>query len=679
MKAKNIFGTLVLAGLLSCSGSLFADPLNNWHWRNPLPNGNPPPNAIGLYGIVFTNGQFFAVGANGTENTSGDGTNWTLNATATTNQLNDIIYANGKFVAVGDNGAVETSANGTNWVLQNSGTTSSLSSVAYGNGKFAAVGGAVISSANAVSWSPSVSGLSSASQVAGSSSGFVAVNGGDQAYFSQDGLTWTNYTLTNPVPNYGQYETEISAQIVTYAKGRFLIGSWMYPDSGSIDLFMFSSPDGRNWATDVLAGYGSPIFPQGYYYFMTGTSNVIAAGVGYGDILQISPDGQNWSTIDFSDSQGLGNAGTYGNGVYVIALSSQFWYTSIDSVNWTSQTNIPTSVGPASTFNSIAYSNGMYVVASSSSFVDSTNDSTYVIESNTPSLSSVVAFSNGFIGVGSSGQIYQSTNGYSWYQRNSGTTSNLHGVTTGNNLLIAVGDSGTIQTSSSGLVWATRDSSTSLSLYSVVYSNGLYVAVGQEGTVVSSPDGVTWTPQYSGVLDNLLSVTYGSAGFLAVGTNSTMVTSPDGINWTQQEPGVSASFDTASFGNGYYLIAGKGSIVMTSPDGVNWTSRNVGATGGQTLYGSGFLNGRFDVIGSGGIVIESDPVPPLFDIQIHDPLQQNTFTVFATPGSTFRIQSCTNLAAPVWSTVATFNNASAITYWSNSTGLNPCFFRAVSP
>src|SRR6516162_6992261 len=118
MNAKYLFGSLALAASLACCGNLLADPLSNWHWRNPLPNGNPAigPNAVSA--VIFTNGQFFGVGASGTVATSPDGRFWTENPTATTNQLNDIIYANGQFVAVGTNGAVETSPDGMNWTLQ---------------------------------------------------------------------------------------------------------------------------------------------------------------------------------------------------------------------------------------------------------------------------------------------------------------------------------------------------------------------------------------------------------------------------------------------------------------------------------------------------------------------------------------------------------------------------------
>src|SRR5215469_15913300 len=182
---------------LFCCSNLRADPLNNWHWRNPLPNGQFGAQALNA--IIFTNGTFFAVGNSGVVATTLNGTNWAQYATATSNQLKAITFADGKFVAVGNSGTIETSANGTNWVLQNSGTAGNLDSVAYGNGKFVTVGDTVLASSDAVNWTPVVSGLNSAFAVAGNALGFVALPGGSQECFSSDGLHWTANTLTVPV------------------------------------------------------------------------------------------------------------------------------------------------------------------------------------------------------------------------------------------------------------------------------------------------------------------------------------------------------------------------------------------------------------------------------------------------------------------------------------------------
>jgi len=681
MKARNFFKALIFAGFLSCCSVVLADPLNNWHWRNPLPNGNPAIGSNTLYGLCFTNGTFFGAGAWGTIATSTDGRYWTENPSATTNQLYDIINVNGQFVAVGNNGAIETSPDGTNWTLQSSTTANQLSSVAYGNGTYCALGPSVIlTSADGVSWNHVFNSFHGASAVAGSSYGFVAITGTNLAYFSSNGRTWS----TNSLPaNTGYMGGQLEAQIVTYWNGLFLIGGASGPPTLIVNYYILASPDGINWPTNVYTGNGFYL-ENLYTFFMTDSSNVMAYGVAGGaNFLQASSDGLNWSMNRGVPQQGI--AGAYGNGTYVVtggfAFAPAGVYASTDNVNWAYEkfsSSLPT--GPQSTFNSIAYSNGTYVIAASSSFVVSTNDSVYTIASNTPALSSVVTFGTNFISVGANGQIYLSTNGFAWKPQTSNSTNNLHGVAARNNLAVAVGDNGTVLTSPNGITWTSQISGTALSLNGVVYSNGLYVAVGQQGTILTSPNGTTWTARSSGVVSNLLAVTYGPAGFLAAGANGTILTSLDGVNWIQQNSGTSATLETATAGSGYYLVSGAYATVLTSFDGVNWMPRNVGATGSQTFYGSGFLNGRFDVVGAYGNILESDVVPQIFTLQIKNVPPNDVVTAFVTPGSTFRILSSTNLIAPAWPAAATFNNALAITFWTNNASTNRYnFYRLISP
>jgi hypothetical protein len=428
---------------------------------------------------------------------------------------------------------------------------------------------------------------------------------------------------------------------------------------------------------------------------MTGSNDVIAAGeIGPAgpatSFLQFSTNGLNWTQVNgLPGTFPQGYGGAYGNGTYVI-LGYSSLYVSPDSLNWTNYPYVSSlPAGPTSTFDSIAYSNGTYVVATSGPIVVSTNDSIYNVVSNTPSLSSVASSGLGFVGVGSGGQIYQSTDGFSWTQHASDTTNNLRSITVGGNpsgiggtshLLVTVGDNGTVLTSATALTWTSHSSGTSFSLYGVTSSNGLYVAVGQQGTVVTSQDGVTWAVQNSGTTNNLYAVTYGWAGFLAVGGAGTMLTSSDGVNWTPQNSGTSSPLESASFGNGYYLVTGANATVLTSSDGINWTPRYVGATGNQSFYGSGFLNGRFDIVGVAGNILESDAVPALFTDEILNVAPQIVITTFITPGSTFRIQDITNLLNPAWSTAATFNNAAGITRWTNSTaGTSQSYYRIISP
>jgi hypothetical protein len=709
MKTQRILLMFVLFGVLFSGRILFAAALDNWHWRNPLPNGNPQTGPHTLHGMVFANGQFIAVGDNGMASISPDGTNWTESATATTTSLNAIAFISGLFVAVGENGVVESSNDGANWVLGTSGITNSLLSAAYGNGRFAAVGvnGAIIASTNAVNWFTCTSGTSNTLVgVTYGSVGFMAVcpnsqtssstssGGTDQYFSSMDGIIWTSHTLTvgNLYTNNAGFALFMHHDIVTFADGLYMIGSWRYPGSGIIRPYIFTSPDGSSWTTNSFPDVnGAQQFSHKFFSLGTGTPFAIGqTGFGLsGQVFRYAYDGLAWtynlpSGIEITGPTFL-YSGASGNGVSVMVGSTSFSYslppifTSVDGTNWVNQQHVPTPpTGPTSTFTSITFSNGTYVVAASNSIVQSANGLVYTNVNNSPSLTSVIASTNDFVGIGSGGKIYLSGDGISWTQRNSGTANNLHGIASGGGLLVAVGDNGTIQTSSTGTIWTSRTSGTSLPLYGVAYSNGLHVAVGQLGTVLTSLDGISWTGQDSGQLTNLLSVAYGSAGFAAVGPGGTILTSMDGANWTKQNPGMVATLESISFGNGYYLITGDGAVVLTSPDGATWTSRNDGATGGQNLYGSAFLNNRFDVVGSAGTIIESDPVPPLFDVQIHH--GGRWLTAFAPPGSSFRIQTCTNLALPIWVDAASFNNASALTQWTNNAAsINQLFYRAILP
>lgn len=684
----------VCSGLVLFQLIVVAGPLDNWHWRNPLPNGNPQLSSQNLYGITFANGIFVAVGDSGVVSLSTDTTNWTQSTTATTSALNAITYGNNLFVSVGNSGAVESSTDGTNWVLGSSGTTASLEAVAYGNGIYMAVGtgGTIITSTDGINWTTQASGTTGDfGGVAYGNAGFMAINHNlaNQIFFSQSGMTWTNYTL-EPTGSGFNGETA-NHEIVTFANGVYLIGSFRSATSQSVNLYIFTSTDGNTWTTNFLGNFSTGDAGFAYNFFMSGNSNITAAasipflGVSF---FLISTNTTTWATVyNVPSSTQQGNAGAFGNGTFVIVASRMgigsippIW-TSSDGLTWTNRAHAPfPPSGPTNTCTSIATNNGVYAVATPNSVIISTNDAFYALASNTPALSSVITASSGFIGVGSGGTIYQSTDGLSWTQRNSGTLNNLHGIAAGGGLLVAVGDSGAIQTSPSGSIWTSRTSGTSLPLNAVTYANGLFVAVGYLGTVLTSPDGISWSGQYSGTLSNLLSVVYGSAGFVAVGSGGTIVTSTDGINWFLQNSGKLSTLETVTFGNGYYLLAGDNGVVETSIDGHNWTPRNVGLTGGQYLYGNAFLNNRFDVVGSGGTIIESDTILPLFDIQIHLQSTTNWLTVFAPPGSSFHIQTTTNLVMPDWIDVASYSNASPITQWTNTAvSMGQHYYRAISP
>jgi hypothetical protein len=52
----NSLKSCAVPALLVVCASVWADPLDQWTWRNPLPQGNS------LFGIAYGNNQFVAVG-----------------------------------------------------------------------------------------------------------------------------------------------------------------------------------------------------------------------------------------------------------------------------------------------------------------------------------------------------------------------------------------------------------------------------------------------------------------------------------------------------------------------------------------------------------------------------------------------------------------------------------------
>jgi hypothetical protein len=68
--------------------------------------------------------------------------------------LQDVIYANGQYVAVGEDGTILHSKNGMDWTFAKSGVKGMLQAIAYGNGLFVAVGDdqTVLTSKDGVAW-----------------------------------------------------------------------------------------------------------------------------------------------------------------------------------------------------------------------------------------------------------------------------------------------------------------------------------------------------------------------------------------------------------------------------------------------------------------------------------------------------------------------------------------------
>jgi photosystem II stability/assembly factor-like uncharacterized protein len=144
------YGTLIWDGVTMHTGTT-----NPWWKWSLFDSSYPYPN---LQDILWTGGQFVAVGDNGGVYTSPDATEvstWTLRTSGTANKLRAVTQSPGRFVAVGDTGTVITSDDGgVNWTTRSSGVSDTIYDVTWTGSQFVAVGyrGLILTSADGSAW-----------------------------------------------------------------------------------------------------------------------------------------------------------------------------------------------------------------------------------------------------------------------------------------------------------------------------------------------------------------------------------------------------------------------------------------------------------------------------------------------------------------------------------------------
>ena len=621
-KSKDELGNIMVSDEYSFTTpkEYSTDPLDNWRWRNPKPQGNT------INGIEYGNGIFVAVGEGGTVLTSSDGGTWTLGNSKTYSDLNSIIYDNDVFVAVGggyDFYIVLTSLDGITWTVRALGTGSGLNSIVYGNNTFIAVAGndKTLSSTDGISWEVRDTGVTcesfgqtypcGLSKIIYANDMFVAING-KNIYTSLDGETWTNrHALT--------YNSNPFA-IITYGNGVFVVAQ-RHGDT-------FTSSDGLTWTennsvtsssfTDMI--YNNGVFiSSGYkhdYYSRKYTQKILT-----------SDDGVTWNENDLGISDYPLSTITCCNGIYLVTAGSEI-ITSPDGLTWTKQTS-----GTTVELVKAAYGNDMYVV---------------------------VGGNNGWNGDNASYIILSSPDGKVWTEALSGTGFQLSSVIYANGMFVAVGGCAMYQspdyeyqyhilTSSDGLNWTEAAFGIGDWIKTLCWGNQ-FVATGYNGTIYTSPDGVEWTGHdsgFSGFDAYFKGVAYGNDVYVVIGGhhNSVILTSPDGETWTKQIVEDSVyDLNGITFGNGIFCVSVHEYGTLTSPDGVIWTHHDMGDTvwlsdicyahgsfvftscysiftssdgvtlnervfrNANYLYGVSYVNDSFMAVGEKGTILQSDSV-----------------------------------------------------------------------
>jgi hypothetical protein len=602
-----LFGivALMLSVLTDPAG---ADPLDNWHWRNPLPGGNYGG------GVAYGNNTFVVMGAYGAILTSHDGINWTDHSLADVQSgFGPVAYGGGTFVAVGgdgskgNNGTAVTSPDGVAWTLHPSVVLPEIRAICFGASLFVVVceNGNIFTAPDGITWTQKNSGISSAIEAVNFTNGlFVAAGDHGVVLTSNDGITWNARTIGRTGYDYpGAPNYEYCG--VAWGNGRWVvIGADVNHDN---ILESAASTDGVSWtlAESQIAGGGSLFYVNGMFV-RPGNGNSLT-----------SPDGLTWTEHFAPSGPSISYlAGiAYGAGLFVgEGIGGSMW-ASTDGAAW-----FPTT--PWVTLDdlcAVAYGNHTFVAAGNNGAILRSTDGLSWTRSASPVSSEIraVVFSEEkglFLAVGDNGTILASADGNSWTATTVGADCVSHAAW-GNNKLVAISQQA-IYMSSDGARWTVTQKAGSGFFCDVAYGDGLFVVVGQLfGTVLTSPDGITWTPRNIPGFDprylpdnTVGSIAFGNGTFLAW-RNAGNLTSSDGINW---EPLPALTNLPLVYLNGSFFAISAN--ISSSKDGLTWVTHHPEPRP-ENPMAMAFGNNTYVIVGLSGEILQSDPIgqPPSAD------------------------------------------------------------------
>ena len=260
---------------------LLADPLNQWTWRFPYPQGST------LNAVTYGGGKFVAVGANGTIITSPDGYNWTNQTFGVFPNLQGVAYADGEYAAVGDGGLILVSSNAMSWTQIASLTNNTLHGIAgnsswltAGMPQFLAVGdaGTMIKCLNKTNWSVVASVTSNSLYgVQSISPALYIIAGalGSVIKVSTSGYNLRPYSFVGNTNNL--YAVASDGNGIVAAVGDLNQNPWNYPPHSTNEI-LYSLNSGSRWSpqlwVDGLDQYGRAFwFPS--QMFILGSSTFV--------------------------------------------------------------------------------------------------------------------------------------------------------------------------------------------------------------------------------------------------------------------------------------------------------------------------------------------------------------------------------------------------------------------
>jgi hypothetical protein len=562
----------------ACAGS----PLDRWHWRNPVPQGNS------LLAVTANTERYIAVGDHGTIIISPDGQTWTEQSSGTPATLRGVASGGGRFVAVGDFGTILTSLNGTDWQFASAMTLSTLRGVTYADNSFLVVGddGLILSSADAMTWSTVHTGPYTLEDVAFGNGLSVAVGGTAPTNRWTDGNA-VILTSTNRV-DWTAHESGFPSRVYSVCFGMGLFAA----TTSELDLYtrgvpsVGTSSNGVNWThylspfylADVASGTdkfvaigptGLPIYSYDGHTWITngqsfpemrplaityGPGGFVAVGL-YGAIAR-SPDGIDWSRMSFLSAYQILDV-DYGNGFFLALADSadggsNIWV-SVDGTTWRAH------AGP--NLGSLTFGNGVFVGSTGDGQIFTTANGIDWVLYQTEGVSlRPETFCDGIFIVGfGSDHEFTSTNGIDWILEPVADRGcqlpgrdDFTSVTFGKGLFVGTTWNAEIWSSRNGQDWILRQEGAPMvtnglfdlifsTLYHVAFADGVFIAVGGEG-------------EFGGV--------YGDKP-----TTGIIYTSRNGLHWSRAPVRTSDALKRAVYGDGTFVVIGRRSntILQSEP------------------------------------------------------------------------------------------------------------------
>lgn len=382
-------------------------------------------------------------------------------------------------------------------------------------------------------------------------------------------------------------------------------------------------------------------------YSTVSSNNFVVAG-DYGSIATANALA-TWSATynpPFSTNNIIANQLIMGNGLYLIASSCGYVWSSIGGLFWTSSTNQPngnntvvsvayngtnylTAGGPSSRTVSYAtsltgtwansqtitsgainqlYANANYSIISTTSlgiYATTTPTSAGWTRSLVLGTSLIPIINNGttYYTMGASGITYYSTTPTSTWTAGQVVTAafTTRGVVYAGGLYVAVGNGSSSDiyttTNPQSVAWTARLTNAT-QLNSVAYGNSTYVAVGNGGAIYSSSNGTSWTAQTSGTTSNLTSVYFDGTLFWATGT-AIILTSSNGTTWAR------ASINSIAYTGSNFIAVGVGGLIYTATSlSGPWTKQTSG-TNNTLNYATCLSSTSCIAVGNAGTILTS--------------------------------------------------------------------------